>query len=160
MIFRIRMSLEKNTLSTTARSFFPSFYIKKKKESFLNSYNKEDLKTVSSNINNYQDGHCIWRTQSYTVLHIQTCFQKKCYQKLKKEVISSEAAENMRKNTANRRNSKCQIPRWKPIQQQNAQSGWSCEQEIAVEDEVRGQLRNGQVLPVCSLSTSWLTTEF
>ena len=36
----------------------------------------------------------------------------RCYQKLKKEVVSSEAAENIRKkDTANRRNSKCQIPR-------------------------------------------------
>lgn len=33
-------------------------------------------------------------------------------QKLKKEVISSEISENIwKKNTANRRNSKCQIPR-------------------------------------------------
>lgn len=32
MIFRIRVSLKKNTLSTTARSFLPSFYIKKKKK--------------------------------------------------------------------------------------------------------------------------------
>ena len=34
------------------------------------------------------------------------------------------------------------------------QSGRSCEQETAAEDEARGQLSNGQVLTVCSLSTS------